>query len=1055
MPFSLGSVYFNLGADTRGLDRARQDLQAIERQVNHFATMQGEGAARAEAAWRRQEAAATSALQKVLNLTNRMRSAGVDSGLVDRATASLNTYINELSMGRLQAAAFQRSNETFAASLGMTQRMFLQTSTALKTLDQQISAHGRQVANALNMVERDIGRAVGGMQKPIGSLIEAFRNLASASVLFTGPLGGIATRVSALSAIFSRSGAAGVAFAGGLGLGAYAASKFSGQIFDVARTFQNYNAQLLAANLSQEKANEGLRFAIDVAQRAGVAVQSVIPTWAQLTAAVRGTALEGKQARDIFDTFAQVGSRLRLTQENMQGIFKALEQMISKGTVFREELVQQLGDRFPGALRFAAQAMGVTTAEFNKMTAAGQVLSVDFLPKFAATIRQAFGVDVGGSIDNLEASINRVKNTWMLFLVEVDKSLGVTSAVKKTLDTVSSTLQGMTSDFSSVTLQVKAFALAAAVFTAPLLVRGIYGIVTAIGRLTVAMTGLNIVTAGGIWGKLAGLLLAAGAAVYTYYQALQQLEGVQQEVVLKEGEWINSLGQVVSAANTTTAVLNNMRGAMDNLSAAERLAALTDTDATNIYIANTQKMVEAATARVSALTQELRLKQISLASTPEKFEDPFGFDVKNPQYEANQKAAAELEEKLKGAQEWSVKLNTSLIQLNKGDFQRPTARDPLSWLDDAETKGAEKKIQDLVNETLGLERVFKSMPTAKQVFKDLPEGLDTVLKAEDLEKAREITRGLAQNELKDLSEKLQLAGYGGKTLDAQLQNLITSHRQLDTAVKGYTSTQEKADKVVAKQETAMRKYLAELDQAQRRFAAMQKGEGPLEDFDKLAANEDRARRFAESLRSAGFSAEYAEQKYKEMFDVLQNTTAFERAHEAVRALQDVIANGLGSATDGLVDAFMRGEDAMQSLKDAGKQLVADLIKEFIRLAIVNTILNSIFHMGMPTLGGGMGGGGGGIFSGILKGIGSIFGGSRAEGGSDLATAGFNPTIQPASSLAHRGKPQPAQFNMTAHIHGAKTNQELVDLINFAVGSGLKEAQKSVPGQFGDFQTRMS
>lgn len=52
------------------------------------------------------------------------------------------------------------------------------------------------------------------------------------------------------------------------------------------------------------------------------------------------------------------GSALALSKDQMDGVFLALGQMISKGKVQAEELRGQLGERLPGAFDMAAKAMG-------------------------------------------------------------------------------------------------------------------------------------------------------------------------------------------------------------------------------------------------------------------------------------------------------------------------------------------------------------------------------------------------------------------------------------------------------------------------------------------------------------------------------------------------------------------------------------------------------------------------------------------------------------------------------------------------------------------------
>ena len=74
---------------------------------------------------------------------------------------------------------------------------------------------------------------------------------------------------------------------------------------------------------------------------------------------------------------------------------------MSKGTVQAEELRGQLGERLPGAFNLAAQAMGVTTQELNKMLDNGEVLAIDLLPKLAEVLDERFADAAGENADKL------------------------------------------------------------------------------------------------------------------------------------------------------------------------------------------------------------------------------------------------------------------------------------------------------------------------------------------------------------------------------------------------------------------------------------------------------------------------------------------------------------------------------------------------------------------------------------------------------------------------------------------------------------------------------
>ena len=62
-------------------------------------------------------------------------------------------------------------------------------------------------------------------------------------------------------------------------------------------------------------------------------------------------------------------------------------------------------------------------------------------------------------------------------------------------------------------------------------------------------------------------------------------------------------------------------------------------------------------------------------------------------------------------------------------------------------------------------------------------------------------------------------------------------------------------------------------------------------------------------------------------------------------MQDAIAQAAHSFTNDFVKSLLDGEDALESFRDFTKTLVSQIIATFMQLAVVNTILNSIFGAG--------------------------------------------------------------------------------------------------------------
>lgn len=186
--------------------------------------------------------------------------------------------------------------------------------------------------------------------------------------------------------------------------------------------FQAIQSTLTAATGDAAAAGAEYRFLTAEADRLGVSIQALARPYAQLVAASKGTVLAGQATRDIFIAVAEASSVLKLSTEQSERAIRAIQQMMSKGTISAEELRLQLGDVIPGAMQIAARAAGVTTEEFQKMLANGEVLSDVFLPKLAAEFHKTFSPGLEKSTKGLAAEISRLKNALFELATTVGES---------------------------------------------------------------------------------------------------------------------------------------------------------------------------------------------------------------------------------------------------------------------------------------------------------------------------------------------------------------------------------------------------------------------------------------------------------------------------------------------------------------------------------------------------------------------------------------------------------------------------------------------------------
>ncbi|OOZ37448.1 hypothetical protein BOW51_02585 [Solemya velesiana gill symbiont] len=111
-----------------------------------------------------------------------------------------------------------------------------------------------------------------------------------------------------------------------------------------------------------------------------------------------------------------------LSAADTSGAIRAVNQMISKGTVSAEELRGQLGERLPGAFQIAARAMKVSTEDLGKMLEQGELMADEFLPRFGRQIRQELGGQVESATKRAAASFQRMGNAWFDVKVNLAKS---------------------------------------------------------------------------------------------------------------------------------------------------------------------------------------------------------------------------------------------------------------------------------------------------------------------------------------------------------------------------------------------------------------------------------------------------------------------------------------------------------------------------------------------------------------------------------------------------------------------------------------------------------
>lgn len=214
-------------------------------------------------------------------------------------------------------------------------------------------------------------------------------------------------------------------FGAGAALGIYEIGKAS---IEAQMQLERLDKSFTAIYGSAATARQQLEFVRETSTAMGQEFYSAADAARTFFAAGQGTTLSG-QLNEIYAGFSKAGAALGLSSDDMQGIFLALGQSMSKSKVQAEELRGQIGERLPGAFQVAAKAMGVSTAELDKMMADGELLAEDLLPRMAEVLEQQYGAAAESAADTVQGAVNRMSTAWTDFKAGILDSEPVVNAL--------------------------------------------------------------------------------------------------------------------------------------------------------------------------------------------------------------------------------------------------------------------------------------------------------------------------------------------------------------------------------------------------------------------------------------------------------------------------------------------------------------------------------------------------------------------------------------------------------------------------------------------------
>lgn len=209
------------------------------------------------------------------------------------------------------------------------------------------------------------------------------------------------------------------------------AIKLSGAFYSVMGALNAYkaimnaglkrdSAQRAAKFVLGDKASEAETFIRGLADKTGLNISEGLSSYAKFAAGAQGS-MSQEQTQELFGNATAMSRLMGLSNDELNGILKAFEQMASKGKIQAEELRGQLGDRMAGAFKLFAEALGMTATELDAAMKNGKILSSDTLPKVAK--QMGLMIDkVGGWAEvakSTQTALGKLANNWDDTMVKI------------------------------------------------------------------------------------------------------------------------------------------------------------------------------------------------------------------------------------------------------------------------------------------------------------------------------------------------------------------------------------------------------------------------------------------------------------------------------------------------------------------------------------------------------------------------------------------------------------------------------------------------------------
>jgi tape measure domain-containing protein len=257
-------------------------------------------------------------------------------------------------------------------SLRTQKEAFLAVRDSADLMSKEFKEAGVELAKLDKKLAKAEGKGRGGGARLRGAA-QIAGTVAGAGV-FGGPEGAIGALGGGLVG-----GVGGAVLGGALGAQVGQLRKAAGGVAEYVAELNLAKGALGGVSKDIVEYNQNLDFAREISKKYAIRLTDVIKGYTGVTAAAKANNLTVKQTQAIYEGITVSGVAAGKSQEDLQALFLATTQVLSKGKASAEEISGQIGERIPGAVAKFAAANKISLQELAEQFKKGEVTIAKFV----------------------------------------------------------------------------------------------------------------------------------------------------------------------------------------------------------------------------------------------------------------------------------------------------------------------------------------------------------------------------------------------------------------------------------------------------------------------------------------------------------------------------------------------------------------------------------------------------------------------------------------------------------------------------------------------------